>query len=228
MSLIYKPSQGYWVRTMTAVFVGVLVLAGAGWAWQQLELVRLPTPTWNVDVAGVSADRVPAAGETVRLLDTGGAEVIELGSAVVQGWTPGTRGAGTLVLGSVSIIEAGAEVSAADTVRAGDGAGVWSARLRSARGVPIFEPTYLQAAGAGLVLLVGAGLVYWLVGVKPKTVDFLIATDGEMKKVNWSTRREVTGSTIVVVVATFLIAAVLFVIDYGFSTVFSTMGVLER
>ena len=37
----------------------------------------------------------------------------------------------------------------------------------------------------------------------------LIATDGEMKKVNWSTRKEIVGSTWVVVAATFLLTAVL-------------------
>jgi hypothetical protein len=30
---IYKASQGYWVRAMTAVMAGALFLAGAAWAW---------------------------------------------------------------------------------------------------------------------------------------------------------------------------------------------------
>ncbi|MCB9836008.1 MAG: preprotein translocase subunit SecE [Phycisphaera sp.] len=59
------------------------------------------------------------------------------------------------------------------------------------------------------------------------SVNFLIATDGEMKKVNWSTRKEVQGSTMVVVIASFLLAMLIFVIDYGFGAFFKLIGVLE-
>ncbi len=230
MSLIYKPNQGYWVRTMTAVFVGVLVLAGAGWTWQQLELVRLPTPTWQVDVVGLEGE-APAPGQPVQFVDAGGVEQIDVATATVDAWNPTTRGAGTLIVRGVALAERDFELVSADTFRIAGPAATGPATqgvVRTARGIPVFEPTYLQAAGAGVVLLAGAALIYWLVGVKRKTVEFLIATDGEMKKVNWSTRKEVTGSTIVVVVATFLIAAVLFVIDFAFSSFFAGVGVLER
>ncbi|RNC82861.1 MAG: preprotein translocase subunit SecE [Phycisphaera sp.] len=60
-----------------------------------------------------------------------------------------------------------------------------------------------------------------------RSVDFLIATDGEMKKVNWSTRKEVQGSTIVVVIASFLLAFAIFVVDYGFGAFFKLIGVLQ-
>ena len=43
---------------------------------------------------------------------------------------------------------------------------------------------------------------------KPTNVDFLIATDSEMKKVNWTSRKELIGSTKVVIVFMFLIAVV--------------------
>ncbi|MBL4670604.1 MAG: preprotein translocase subunit SecE [Flavobacteriales bacterium] len=48
-----------------------------------------------------------------------------------------------------------------------------------------------------------------------------------MKKVNWTTYREVKGSTIVVIVATFLIAGFLFGVDTIFSSFFRMLGVLE-
>ena len=48
-----------------------------------------------------------------------------------------------------------------------------------------------------------------------------------MKKVNWTTRKEVIGNTQVVIVAAFLIAAILFGIDNVFRWVFSEIGVLE-
>ena len=41
---------------------------------------------------------------------------------------------------------------------------------------------------------------------KPANVDFLIATDSEMKKVNWTSRKELIGSTKVVILFMFLIA----------------------
>ena len=41
-------------------------------------------------------------------------------------------------------------------------------------------------------------------------VDFLIATDGEMKKVNWSTARDIRMSTVVVIFASLVLAGCLF------------------
>ena len=63
-------------------------------------------------------------------------------------------------------------------------------------------------------------LLYYLICVKPKVADFLIATEGEMKKVNWSTRREIIGSTWVVIGLTFFIAVAIFVLDYLIFTPF--------
>ena len=58
-----------------------------------------------------------------------------------------------------------------------------------------FPRVYLQGGVAGIILLLGAVIIYVYVGVKRRPVDFLINTDNEMKKVNWSTRREIVGST---------------------------------
>ena len=96
-----------------------------------------------------------------------------------------------------------------------------------AGGIPIFQRVYLQAGGAGLMLIGGAILIFWIVGLKPRTVDFLIATDAEMKKVNWSTRREITIQTEVVIVAFFLIAAIIFIIDVAFRSLFQFMHVMR-
>ena len=91
-----------------------------------------------------------------------------------------------------------------------------------------FELVYLQAAVAGGIALIGAIMIYWIVGVKPRTVDFFIATEGEMQKVNWSTRREVLGSTWVVIGVSLIIAAVLFITDIAFSNFFQFIDILER
>ena len=70
-------------------------------------------------------------------------------------------------------------------------------------------------------------LTYWLVGVNRKACDFLIATEGEMKKVSWSTKNELWGSTKVVIFFTLLMALLLFIVDLFFLFVFSAIGVLK-
>jgi len=69
------------------------------------------------------------------------------------------------------------------------------------------------------------GVGYWVMN-KPRIVDFLIATDSEMRKVNWPARREIVGSTWVVICGTLLMATLLWVVDIGFSWLFQKIGIL--
>ena len=71
-------------------------------------------------------------------------------------------------------------------------------------------------------------LIVWRLMNKPANVDFLIATDGEMKKVNWTSRTELIGSTKVVILFMFLIAALLFLIDLVFGYFFYLINVLHQ
>ncbi len=48
---------------------------------------------------------------------------------------------------------------------------------------------------------------------KPVAVDFLIATESEMKKVSWSSRAELFGSTFVVIVTVFMMAVMIWIVD---------------
>lgn len=89
------------------------------------------------------------------------------------------------------------------------------------------EIIYYQGAAAGIILLLGGMLVYWLTYVKHRSGEFLIATEGEMRKVNWSSRREIMGSTWVVIVIAVLIAVLLFTADILLSRVFQMIGILE-
>jgi preprotein translocase SecE subunit len=131
---IYKKGQGYWTRMMTAIAVGLLVVMGGVWVWDNLGGIRI----------------------------------------------------GNL------------------------------------------EPIYLQAAAFVLIVAVFGFLGFYLVGCKPKCVDFLIATEGEMKKVNWSTRREIMGSTWVVIGLTVVVAVIISVLDYLiYSPLFRAVKVLE-
>lgn len=131
MAFIYKPDQGYWTRMISALSIGAIGLAGAGWLWQQLSIVDNPD---------------------IRL--------------------------------------------------------------------------YVQATGAIIVVLLVLLGIYWVYGRNRKLVDFFIATEGEMRKVNWSTRREVFGMTWVVISVAIIIAALLFTVDILFSTFFKWVGVL--
>jgi preprotein translocase SecE subunit len=81
----------------------------------------------------------------------------------------------------------------------------------------------LEAADVGLWVetMVPAGLfvvlsvlILWLVN-KANIADFMIAAEGEMKKVNWSTRQEVAVSTFIVIMVVVIMAAVLGLADLG-------------
>jgi preprotein translocase SecE subunit len=101
---------------------------------------------------------------------------------------------------------------------------IWSYAERWKLGI---NPKYV-AAGTGLLIFAIIGwFIYDLVFHRPSTGDFLISTEGEMKKVNWSTRREVTGSTTVVIVTMFLVTIFVFAVDLLFQAIFTWMGVIE-
>ncbi len=81
--------------------------------------------------------------------------------------------------------------------------------------------------GVALGVILGFGLLtYWLVGANRRSCDFMIATEGEMKKVNWSSRATVIGSTKIVVVFVLLMGLLLFVVDTVFMFFFNSIGVL--
>jgi preprotein translocase SecE subunit len=92
--------------------------------------------------------------------------------------------------------------------------------------IPAMERHRSITLGVIAALVAGASLLFWRLMNKPSNVDFLIATDSEMKKVNWTSRQELIGSTKVVILFMFLIAALLFVLDLYFTRVFYLLGVL--
>lgn len=72
---------------------------------------------------------------------------------------------------------------------------------------------------AGLFVVFGL-VIYWLVN-KPSIADFMISAEGEMKKVSWSSRREIAASTAVVIIVVILMAIYLGVVDIVFRLFFS-------
>ena len=75
-----------------------------------------------------------------------------------------------------------------------------------------------------LITVVIGLLTAWIVN-RPKAADFLIATEGEMKKVSWSSKKEIIGSTKVVIVTTFITAGLLYAVDIFFAVFFKWIGV---
>ncbi len=233
---IYKQGQGYWVRVMSAAFLGVLILAGAGWGWEEAETVRLPIRSWSYAVNGTQGEG--AVGDTINLYKIAPRKDLEsdqetyeaFGSALIESFEVGKGGNAKVVIHSFSppeVAKQGGEALRVAVEKTGESA-TMSASVIGASSTPIFPVLYLQSGAAGVVMLLGAIGLYIFVGSYRKSVGFLIATDGEMKKVNWTSYREVKGSTIVVIAATFLIAGFLFGVDTIFAKIFSAIGVLQK
>jgi len=158
-----------------------------------------------------------------------GDELEEIGRGLVESFTPDRGNRSLLVVSGFDSDLTRDTAGDAERVVVGNmDQPTMSGAVRSATSTPIFPVQYLQTGVASGLLLVGAIFLYWYIGLSRRSVEFLIATDGEMKKVNWTSYREVKGSTIVVIVATFLIAGILYLVDMGFSYIFSAIGVLER
>lgn len=87
----------------------------------------------------------------------------------------------------------------------------------------------LQATDLGLWIetMVPAGLfvvlalfISWLMN-KHSVADFMIAAEGEMKKVSWSSRQEIAVSTFIVIVVVVIMAVLLGATDLTFQTFFA-------
>ncbi|MEM9754205.1 MAG: preprotein translocase subunit SecE, partial [Planctomycetota bacterium] len=74
------------------------------------------------------------------------------------------------------------------------GAFLWAelAAIRSEQAI------YWQAGALIGMALISMPLLYWIIN-KPNVADFMIATEQEMRKVNWPDRKEIFGSTVVVI-----------------------------
>jgi preprotein translocase SecE subunit len=200
MLSMYKPGQGYWTRMMSAIFFGVLVAGGALWLSSQIGAMNIAPAAWRYTVSSTEGF---TSGAEVELRRSGtevgsgfvrrtDGDVVELTNVAIASDTPAT-GIQTMVVDGSTPVE-----------------------VSSLQIVPQFEKTYLQGGVAAGTLLLGAIIIFWFCYANKKSSEFLIATEGEMKKVNWSNRREVLGSTWVVIGISVIIAAILFTADIIF------------
>jgi len=84
---------------------------------------------------------------------------------------------------------------------------------------------YIQS-GVAVGLIAVMAIAIFIALNRPRIVDFMIAVEAEMKKVNWPSKKEVIGSTWVVILGTLLIALLLFVINFLFGSFFIWIKIL--
>jgi preprotein translocase subunit SecE len=87
----------------------------------------------------------------------------------------------------------------------------WGLSRRTAMWIATMVP-------AGLFAIL-ALLIFWLVN-RNRVADFMIAAEGEMKKVSWSSRQEIAVSTFIVIVVVIIMAVILGTADVSFETFF--------
>ena len=227
---ILKSGQGYWVRMMTACLVAVATLALAGWTYQQGSLIADRMPKSGYQVQATLSGAAPVAGTKVEFFPRADPQTTpsSLGTATVVSFQQGSG----LTRFNEIVLKDGRSITEAASIRQPTADGSVGPQIASwatnfpMQPVPIVDPQLIQGGLAAFVLLCGTFLAYWFAGRREKTVDFLIATDFEMKKVNWSTPKEVVGATWVVIGAAVLISASLFVFDLTFRTFFKFIGIL--
>ena len=71
-----------------------------------------------------------------------------------------------------------------------------------------------------VVLFAILAVLIFILSNKPKVADFMIAAEGEMKKVSWSSRQEIAVSTLIVIIVVICMAVLLGTTDLGFQTFF--------
>ena len=77
----------------------------------------------------------------------------------------------------------------------------------------VLRPVFFPAAG----LFLAAMVAFHLYISRPRATEFLIETQGEMKRVSWPTRREWVGSTLVVLVLVAVLSIFLYAADHFLS-----------
>lgn len=81
---------------------------------------------------------------------------------------------------------------------------------------------WIQNLTPAILWAVLAWFVYWASN-RPSLADFLIAAEGELKKVSWSTKQQVVASTIIVVFVVALMSVLLGAVDVIFRLFFDVV-----
>jgi preprotein translocase SecE subunit len=203
----------------------------------RLEMAGGPPTTLNDDELAPSelpdevepeADRQDSEDEEPM-----GGEAVAVGAGVRRVPVGKRAGSGTARVGGLTIYKPGQGYYT--RVGTAVGAGILIACLWQFIYTQLevyYEPakpwTFYLQVGVPTLVLAGLGfLVYWVVGLNHSCCDFMILTEGEMKKVSWSSRKEVIGSTKVVIFTVLAMGMLLFLVDVVFAWTFHLIGVLQ-
>jgi preprotein translocase subunit SecE len=74
--------------------------------------------------------------------------------------------------------------------------------------------------GAAILVLIGLGTAYYFAAVHKKTVDYVIDTDEEMRKVTWPTKEELKDSSVLVIVVMLILGVITSALDAAFLQLF--------
>ena len=240
-SAIYKPSQGYWTRILTAVGVGMIVLAGIVWLTDQLSAIGTNTTlSYKYDrfVTGVdawaNAVKNPAAGFTTyggvatdRSASQGPPSQVTLtDKATGKHYTlsPDELAAAVNSIPRTASDGPAIQITGSDVSFVQDKPDTRSVDV----GMTTFarrNMTYIKLVVALVIVIATIVFLYWFYRSEP-VGDFMIATEAEMRKVSWPDRRETVVSTWVVIVGTFLMAIMLLAVDVLFTKFFIWIKVL--
>lgn len=229
---IYKPGQGYWTRVLSAVGAGVLLLATIVWFWQEADAIGEPPRSVTVELARVDG-LLSAWGKSNAHAVGGISQLIEISPTPSGSYKLTDFDHRTFELTAAQLREA-MNYGAVGSRRELPVPALPTAVTRSSQSLVFALPgtwahanlLYIKAGVASFVLLAGGIGLFWLFN-RPATVDFMIATEAEMRKVNWPARREVIGATWIVICGTVLMAVMLYVVDLLFLTAFTETGVLK-
>lgn len=245
----YKPNQGYWTRVISAVAAATLVLAGIAWLLRTMEgwdVWKIEAPesiTITVDQRVLGQDPASAVAAfgiqnpEVYAPDAPvieGDEAVDL-SALSRGVEVGRIRAGSPVASAgvirgevITAVNGQPVVTESQLSQALLGAvGSTNEPVTLAVDIIRFNDVLIYAqAGVAVVIIALTGIILWFVLNKPRIADFLIATEIEMRKVSWPSRREIIGSTWIVICGTLMMVALLFTVNLGFTWFFQRIGIL--
>jgi len=94
--------------------------------------------------------------------------------------------------------------------------GCWRLHLK----LQTYDNPWVEPLIPALICAVFAGVIYWLSNI-PTIANFLIAAEGEIKKVSWSSRKEIVNSTLIVITVVAVMATGLGLADIAFRLFFS-------
>jgi preprotein translocase SecE subunit len=227
---IYKPGQGYWTRVLSAAGAAILVLSGVYWVVTDRLAIYDFTKDWDHTIS-VKDQKVTQKNTAIKTWGLNLPEKqadpdnVESGVRVILRSRSPLRLAGLENNDLITQLNGKPVTNVADLLSALEGVKInqaFTIEVVRAHSINL----YVQIS-AGLLILLASAFVLFRVFNRHNIVDFMIATEAEMKKVNWPSKSDVIGSTWVVICGTFMLALLMFVVDFIFIWLFTYIEILN-